>query len=106
MALRLELRSNGSQVFFSLPTFSADPVDKVLSTSCHGISWRNDISRSELYPALSLFKRSSEPNCEFPPGGHYLKSIIMTGKDVSAGEELFMMYQEVDVVARKWGIKS
>lgn len=87
---------------------TAEQVDKILNINCHGSSYAGggDQDSSSLYPLVSMMNHKSDPNCSFVANNLKMLSIVVTCKDIKAGDEMFMKYQSDKVVQDKWGIKA
>jgi len=77
-------------------------VQDVVTTNCFG-SIGNGFGMTKLYPAISMFNHSKDPNCIFY---HHPKSkgnvqILVTTKDVRAMEELTICYHPDENYAKE-----
>lgn len=88
--------------------FNSDRIDAIVSTDSHGTSHSQDNKTSilgskttALYPAVSMFNHSADPNCYVDAASGCAKVIV--NSNVKAGEELSICYHpDENVVRRVW----
>mmetsp|Transcript_27043 Transcript_27043/g.57962 ORF Transcript_27043/g.57962 Transcript_27043/m.57962 type:complete len:767 (+) Transcript_27043:44-2344(+) len=87
---------------------TAHRIESILSFNSHGGSnglSSDSLRRSDLFPAISMFNHSNEPNCSWEDVGGC--AIIWVSEDIAIGSELTLRYHEDKKVLKKqWGISS
>ena len=85
-------------------SFNSDRIGAIVSTNSHGNGSNFEFmngSDSALYPALSMFNHSANPNCILDVSGTCAKVIVKA--NVKACDELLICYHpDESVVRRKW----
>jgi SET domain len=84
---------------------AAETLRSIVDVNVHGSSGLA-AGCTCLLPTVAMINHSRTPNTSFLERGNKTESVAMVvaSRSIKAGEEVFMKYQDDEVVLEKWGI--